>query len=75
MLIPWSTFWDQNYFVEGWSALGRLLTNNYTRGGISGLGLLNVWAALAELADVFGSKSSIPSGSSNQQSPFDNHLQ
>ena len=72
MLIPWSTFWDQNYFVEGWSSLGRLLTNNYTRGGISGLGLLNIWAALAELADAFAAKSAIPSGSSNQQSPFDN---
>ena len=72
MLIPWSTFWDRNYFVEAWSALGRLLTNNYTRGGVTGLGLLNIWAALAELADVFAAKSSIPSGSANQQTPFDN---
>jgi hypothetical protein len=39
------------------------MTNNYTRGAISGLGLINVWAALAELADLF-TKSSI----SNRQS-------
>jgi len=49
VLIPWSAFWDRNYFVEAWSALGGVLTNNYTRGAICGLGLINVWAALAEL--------------------------
>ena len=31
------------------------MTSNYTRGAVSGLGLINVWAALAELADLFGS--------------------
>jgi hypothetical protein len=60
VLIPWSAFWERNYFVEG-SALGALLTSNYTRGAISGLGLINVWAALAELADLFGSRKSDPS--------------
>ena len=65
MLIPWSAFWERNYFVETWPTLGGLLTNNYTRGAISGLGLVNVWAALAELADLFGSKAP------NPQSPFD----
>lgn len=58
MLIPWSAFWDRNYFME-WSAeLDRLLTSNYTRGAVTGLGLINVWAALAELADLFGSRTS-----------------
>jgi hypothetical protein len=56
VLIPWSAFWDRNYFV-GWSpALGALLTSNYFRGAITGLGLVNVWAALAELGDLFGSR-------------------
>lgn len=55
MLIPWSAFWDRNYFVE-WSALlGAVLKSNYTRGAVTGLGLLNVWAALGELSDLFGS--------------------
>lgn len=71
MLIPWSAFWDHNYFVEASSSLGRLITSNYTRGAITGLGLLNVWAALAELADVFGGKSSNSADHANQ-STFDN---
>jgi hypothetical protein len=71
VLIPWSAFWDRNYFVEASSGLGALLTSNYTRGAITGLGLLNVWAALAELADVLGTKGQ-PNGSSHGPSSFDN---
>lgn len=66
MLIPWSAFWDRNYFLEASSALGRALTSNYARGAITGLGLLNVWSALAELADLFGSRSNPPSHFDNQ---------
>lgn len=58
ILIPWSTFWDRNYFVEAWPALGAVLTNNYVRGAISGLGLLNVVAALAELIEIFNRRRS-----------------
>lgn len=36
--------------------LHALLTNNFLRGAVSGLGLINVLAALAELADMFGSR-------------------
>ena len=53
MLIPWSAFWDRNYFFEASSALGRWATSNYTRGALSGLGLVNVLAALGELSDLF----------------------
>ena len=58
MLIPWSAFWERNYFVEGSRAFGAVFTSNYTRGAVTGLGLINVWAALAELADLFGSRKS-----------------
>ena len=60
MLIPWSAFWDRNYFGEWSAALGSLLASNYTRGAVTGLGLVNVWAALGELGDLFGSRKSDP---------------
>ena len=69
MLIPWSAFWDRNYFVETWSALGGVMTSNYTRGAVTGLGLVNVWAALAELADLFGARST-GHGADNSPSDF-----
>ena len=57
ILIPWSAFWDRNYFVESLPALGALLTNNFVRGAVSGLGVVNLLAALGELADLFGGRS------------------
>jgi hypothetical protein len=68
VLIPWSAFWERNYFVESSATLAMILTSNYTRGAITGLGLVNVWAALAELADLFGSRDP----GDQTQSPFDN---
>lgn len=60
MLIPWTDFWERNYFVE-WSRLSEaLLTSNYLRGAISGLGLVNIAAALAGLADAFGARVAAP---------------
>jgi hypothetical protein len=60
ILIPWSAFWDRNYFVESVPALGALLTNNFVRGAVSGLGVVNLLAALGELADLFGGRSAQP---------------
>jgi hypothetical protein len=69
MLIPWSAFWERNYFVEWSPVLTNALTSNYTRGAVTGLGLLNVWAALAELGDLFGSRRP---PAENQQSEIPN---
>lgn len=56
MLIPWSAFWERNYFVDWSPLLSAVLTSNYTRGAVTGLGLLNVWSALAELGDTFAAR-------------------
>ena len=53
LVIPWSAFWDRNYFAEAVPLLRDLLTNNFVRGAISGLGAINLFAALSELADIF----------------------
>ena len=37
--------------------LTGFITNNYTRGAVTGLGLLNVWTAIEELADLFNTRS------------------
>lgn len=56
ILIPWSAFWDRNYFVEAVPSVGAILTNNFARGAVSGLGVVNLLAALAELADTFAGR-------------------
>lgn len=60
MLIPWSAFWDRNYFADWAPIVGTLLKSNYTRGAVTGLGLLNIWSALGELADLFGRQTPTP---------------
>ena len=54
MVLPWSAFWERNYFTSLWPALEPLLTNNYLRGAVTGLGLVNVFAGFADLTLVFG---------------------
>ena len=67
VLIPWSAFWERNYFISWSTVLSDVVKSNYTRGAVSGLGLVNVWAALAELADMFGSRGQ----SDDPQSPIE----
>ena len=49
LFLPWTSLWEHNYFLLRYPTLVRYLLNHYVRGGISGLGLLNVWIAVYEL--------------------------
>ena len=53
MVLPWSSFWERNYFAYAWPGLRDILVNNFVRGGVSGLGFVNLLAGLAELGPVF----------------------
>ena len=53
LVLPWSGFWDRNYFVSAWPELRPILTNNFVRGAVTGLGFVNLFAGLADLALVF----------------------
>ena len=52
IVLPWSAFWDRNYFVYALSALEPLFTSPYFRGGITGVGLLNLIAGYGEIKAV-----------------------
>jgi hypothetical protein len=58
IVIPWSAFWDRNYFVQVAPVLGTVITNNFVRGAVSGLGLINVLAGLADLVSLVLARSS-----------------
>jgi ABC-type transport system involved in cytochrome c biogenesis permease subunit len=53
IVVPWSTFWDQNYFAQSIPFIGAIITNDYVRGAITGIGIVNVIAGIAELASLF----------------------
>jgi hypothetical protein len=56
IVLPWSGFWEDNYFARAWPPLTALLTNDYLRGAISGLGIVNVFAGFADLALIFSAR-------------------
>ena len=52
VLVPWSPFWERNYFLTAFPALHEIVRNNYVRGGVSGLGVVNLLLGFNELAAV-----------------------
>jgi hypothetical protein len=53
VVLPWSSFWDSNYFGATWPALREIITNHYVRGAVTGLGVVNLFAGLVDLAMLF----------------------
>lgn len=56
VLVPWSSYWDRNYFIEALPFLEAAMTNNFVRGAVSGLGVINVYAGVAELVSLFAAQ-------------------
>jgi hypothetical protein len=52
VILPWSEFWDHNYFAVTLPSVRSIVTNNFVRGGVTGLGVVNLVIGLAELALV-----------------------
>ena len=52
VLVPWSPFWERNYFLVAFPALHEIVSNNYLRGAVSGLGVVNLLMGFKELASV-----------------------
>jgi hypothetical protein len=46
VLVPWSDYWEMNYFLFQYPALAFFFKNPFLRGAISGLGVMNVLLAL-----------------------------
>jgi hypothetical protein len=56
VVVPWSSFWDRNYFVASLPALQPFVANNFVRGAVSGLGLVNIAAGIVELFSLLVSR-------------------
>jgi hypothetical protein len=49
LAAPWTTLWDSNWLLQPQPALRDLLLSPFTRGAVSGLGLINILIALHDL--------------------------
>jgi hypothetical protein len=52
-IVPWSTYWDRNYFADTLPWLRIIVTNDFVRGAVSGLGVVNLAVGMTELISVF----------------------
>ena len=55
-IVPWSVYWDRNYFAESLPLMHGLVTNNFVRGAVTGLGLVNLAIALVELLSLVAAR-------------------
>ena len=48
LVAPWTSWWDSNYFVGPHPTLRAIVLSAFTRGSVSGLGLVNIVLAFHE---------------------------
>lgn len=46
--LPWRDAWLENSLLDSFPALHTIFANNFVRGLVSGLGVLDIWAAVSE---------------------------
>jgi hypothetical protein len=51
--VPWSSYWDRNYFAASLPALQAIIHNNFVRGAVTGVGVINLCAGFADLGAIF----------------------
>lgn len=57
IVMPWwPAFWEHNFFMLEWPSLRVLLANDFVRGAVTGLGIVNLWAGVADLGRLFSAR-------------------
>ena len=52
LIAPWTGWWETNYLLPIHAPLRSLLLSAFTRGGVSGLGVVNILLAVHEARQV-----------------------
>ena len=56
LVVPWSPFWERNYFAQLYPSLQAFMANNFVRGAVSGIGVINIVAGLVDLVSLIVSR-------------------
>jgi len=59
LYLPWSAFWEQNFFLIHFPSLSRVILHSTFRGAVSGVGVLDILLALSFIGSR-PSPSSVP---------------
>ena len=69
IVVPWSAFWDRNYFAQALPFVHDVITNNFVRGAVSGIGLINIVVGVRELVAMLLARQSDTPTTLQQTSP------
>jgi hypothetical protein len=58
LVVPWSSFWDRNYFAQAVPLVHTIIRNNFVRGAVSGLGVVNIVSGVTELISILLARNS-----------------
>ena len=60
VLAPWTEWWDANLLLQASGTLRSVLLSEFTRGAVSGLGLVNLLVAGLDARAYFRERDGIP---------------
>ena len=69
LLVPWSAYWDRNYFLQSLPMVATFIGNDFVRGAVSGLGLVNLIAGLVEIWSFLSARHVDPMVSISRAAP------
>ncbi len=71
LIVPWTGLLGQNYFADGWPLVRTVVASGFVKGAISGLGLVNLGAAVAEMVALVRKRSDAADEASATDRPAD----
>jgi hypothetical protein len=54
LYLPWSIYWEQNYFLSHYPSLMHLVLHPSFRGAVSGVGVLDILLAIGWISSRSG---------------------
>lgn len=60
VFVPWTGYWEQNYFAELLPTIAGVVHDPFLRGAVSGLGVLNLYSAFSELGSILSARTDDP---------------
>ena len=66
--LPWTALWEKNYFLNHFPSLLRIVLHPAFRGAVSGMGILDIFAAINMIGSEPGPAPAAPSATSRVRS-------
>src|SRR5260370_39497781 len=69
LYLPWSVYWEQNFFLRHYPSLMRIVLHPSFRGPVSGVGVLDILLAIGWIASRAGPDRVPPRAAISRRAP------